>query len=366
MGRAGGDPLLVTKVEIQADPKPMDAGIAAAKVKVEKATQEIANTTSKNLDANLQQSVSKMLGAAGAATSAVAAVDRLVDSYNRYNNAAQALADQAADIRSAFGDSSDLAGSLTAIEKSARSIQAAAEAGRRAVDEVGNLTGVVDVVNKVAQGAAATEVSTQTLIDLLTSGAALSPLIALVGLYNKGTASLQQQLQVLYEKAELDAKSAAHAAEANRQHQNLIKEQEALAELQMNAASESEKIDLRRRKALDEVAKKQKETSDKYLDTINAEESAVLASTLIVLQAQVDAINARASTELKALDERQRREREANKEMAERIAAAYTQTIRQVQQQALDAFAGERLTGAAESILDRLNAIAQQRRNIRG
>lgn len=386
MSRAGGDPLLITKVEVQADLQPMDAGLAQAKVKAQKAAAEIGATMQrggagggpagvagsvgraggavKGVDQELRAGAGRILGIAGAATAAVAVIDRLIASYNRFKNAGRDLVNQSDAIGKALGAGSDINVGLSEAQKRAVAIGEATRQIRKDIEAAGDLGGVVDGVDKVALGAATMEASTTTFLEKMV--AAVSPAALIYQLLRKGTEETQKQAEAALEKAQRDAEAREEARKRNEQEVLLKESRKRVVEIQNEELEGINKLNAEYRKAINDIDARRKDASTELLASLDDEARAEKANYDKRVARLVEERRQKAESDRQSREESERQAREAAERQARALADAYSSAIGRIQQEAIAAFSAERLTGAVETLLDRVEAIAEQRRNIRG
>jgi|694.fasta_scaffold30237_5 hypothetical protein len=381
MAGPGGDPIMTTRVDITGNVAPLQQAVTQAKAEVKKLEVDTAmsgragaggggvgtgsvGAAAKGVDQELRTSAGRIFGIAGAATAAGAAIDRLIGSFNGFRNAGRDVVNQADSIGKALGSGSEISQGLTEAEKKAMAIAAATKEVRRDIESLGELNGVVDGVNKIALGAATTEAATTGLVSKLV--AAVSPAALLYQWYKKGTEETVKQAELALKKAQDEAKAREEAAEKNRQELLLVESRKRVIELQNAELTGINKLNAEYRKSINEINERRKGASAELLASLDDEAKAEKSNYDKRVQRLVDEMREKRDAREKAAREDDKRANDAAERQAKALADAYAGAFDRIRADSANAFPAERLIGSIETMIERLEALADQRSRLRG
>jgi predicted DNA-binding ribbon-helix-helix protein len=401
MAGPGGEPIMTTRVDITGNVAPLQQAVTQAKAEVKKLEAEVAKSpvvssaggsvgsavgkagaAAKGADQELRTSASRIFGIAGAATAAGAAIDRLIGSFNGFRNAGRDVVNQADSIGKALGSGSDINQGLTEAEKRTLAIASATKEVRKDIDAIKDLGGIVDLVNKITLGVTSAGLTIKGVATSL-----ISPLMMarqLYEWYQKGTVELEKQAQAALEKAQKDAEGAAAAQERNRQEALLVESRRRVVELQNAELTGINKLNADYRKNINEIDARRKGASAALLASLDDEAAAEKANYTTRVKRLADELREkREAREQAARDEEKRtketidKETEMRKEADRRqqelvdrqtqaLRQAYADVFDRIRADAANAFPAERLIGSIETMIERLEALADQRSRLRG
>jgi hypothetical protein len=403
MSRAGGDPILTTRVDITGNVAPLQQAVTQAKVESKKAGEEIqanlskpaaaavamsasgvrgaAGSTSgvpgyrtgyvspeivpirnitpaandaskavKGLDQELRTAFSRVIGGAGAVGALVAATDRAVGSYKAFTQAAADSVSEIEKLRDAITGGTPFDSALNDYEKAVKRIGEAAVAARKELANEEVASGLVDLISRTVVGIKLAESSS---LDLAAA-------------YESGTDALIGQKAEIIDNAEKSGKenlARANAEKAQLERAERLKQlREQLNKLQLDGLSGIDKINAETDAAIQANAAAQSKASGDELKLLQAISAQILRN---------------ADMRTAELYERQRKERElADKQAAEEqkridkqakaLADAYAGAFDRIRAESANAFPAERLIGSIETMIERLEALADQRSRLRG
>ena len=390
------------------------AGAAAQSAKVESTAQrEVAEAYKekagavKGADQELRQNFSRVIGGAAAVGGLVAALDGAITAYNKFSSAGAEAVREIEAIRQAIGGRIDIASGVTEYEKKIISIQENARKLRTELADLENLN-----VGREAQAlftgmTLATDEAAalnQTVENTVNSwGTLASTIDTVTSMYERGRDALVGQAAAAIKAGEEAALSAAFVAKANADAataaENLVKLKRELLSLQSAELEGVEKIradeaaaiqDIRDRmkglsydertvllQQLDQVKKnadarvkryeddlKRKEEAEKKQETDRSEREKKAEEEKKTREEQNAA--EKRDREIRDAAEMRAREREAADRQAKALADAYASAFDRIRADAANAFPAERLIGSIETMIERLEALADQRSRLRG
>jgi hypothetical protein len=397
MAGPGGDPIMTTRVDITGNVAPLQQAVAQAKVEAKKAGDTIQeNLAGGSADKDARANYSRIVGSAAAVGGLVAILDKAVNSYKEFASAGASAVKEIEAIRNAIGGDIAIAAGITEYEKKILSIRENAQKLRRELGELEavNLAGSID---RVALGMAVAGTESEYLAEnIIGAGLANAGLvnqaIALYHAYNKGSEAADKIAEANIKSGEEAAKSAADVQKRNADDaawlSSVVKLRRELRSMQNSELQGVEKIRAEEAAALDDV-------KDRMLG-VSSEESRLLIKHLEQIRINADTrvkryeeeIAMKAEAEKKAEEEKKAREeqnaaekrdremkdaaemrareREAADRQAKALADAYASAFDRIRTDAANAFPAERLIGSIETMIERLEALADQRSRLRG
>lgn len=405
----------VKKLETETAATSKAGSVAAAQsAKVESTAQREATEAYKEkagavkgADQELRQNFSRVIGGAAAVGGLVAALDGAITAYNKFSSAGAEAVREIEAIRQAIGGRIDIASGVTEYEKKIISIQENARKLRAELADLENLN-----IGREAQAfftgmtlatdeAASLDESVTDTVNRF--GTLASTIDTITSMYERGRDALVGQAAAAIKAGEEAALSAAFVAKANADAataaENLVKLKRELLSLQGAELEGVEKIradeaaaiqDIRDRmkglsydertvllQQLDQVKKnadarvkryeddlKRKEEAEKKQETDRAEREKKAEEEKKAREEQNAA--EKRDREMKDAAEMRAREREAADRQAKALADAYAGAFDRIRADSANAFPAERLIGSIETMIERLEALADQRSRLRG
>jgi hypothetical protein len=376
MSRAGGDPILTTRVDITGNVAPLQQAVTQAKAEVKKLEVDTAMSgragaggsgggsgigsigqtadgsakAVKGLDQELRTAFSRVIGGAGAVGALVAATDKAVGSYKAFT---QAAADSVAEIeklRNAITGGTPFDAALNDYEKAVKRIGEAAIEARKQLANDETASGIADLLQR-------------TLVGIqLTEGSALN----LAEAYRAGTAALIDQKAEIIDNAERTGKNNLKAANDEKQAVERVEKikqlREQLNKLQLDGLSGIERINAETDAAIQANAAAQSKASGDELKLLQAISAQILRNADL----RTAELYERQRKEKEAADKQAAEEQKRIDKQAKALADAYSGAFDRIRAESANAFPAERLIGSIETMIERLEALADQRSRLRG
>jgi hypothetical protein len=403
MSRAGGDPILTTRVDITGNVAPLQQAVTQAKAESKKAGEEIqanlskpaaaavamsasgvrgaAGSTSgvpgyrtgyvspeivpirnitpaandaskavKGLDQELRTAFSRVIGGAGAVGALMAATDRAVGSYKAFTQAAADSVTEIEKLRNAITGGTPFDAALNDYEKAVKRIGEAAIEARKQLANDETASGIADLLQR-------------TLVGIqLTEGSALN----LAEAYRAGTAALIDQKAEIIDNAERTGRNNLKAANDEKQAVERVEKikqlREQLNKLQLDGLSGIERINAETDAAIQANAAAQSKASGDELKLLQAISAQILRNADL----RTAELYERQRKEKEAADKQAAEEQKRIDKQAKALADAYSGAFDRIRAESANAFPAERLIGSIETMIERLEALADQRSRLRG
>jgi hypothetical protein len=343
MAGPGGDPIMTTRVDITGNVAPLQQAVTQAKAEVKKLEVDTA-----------------MSGRAGAAGG---------------GGPVGGAAAQAADATRNLGNEIDRT------EKKSRGLFQTMRAGYAAVAGsvllvIANMQKLVDLLAtgetrfasflKSTEGQGPAEVvaaANKELTELnnkLRGYGIMNPLSILESGFSKQNILDQiAAVESLIEKNQ-------QLADAQKRASRIEAERKALRQLQVEELEGIDLINARRNDAISEIAKKRKGASEEEMKLLDEQAAQVDRNTSRrIAKLNEEQKKVREDAE-KATREEEKRAKEAAERQAKALADAYAGAFDRIRADSANAFPAERLIGSIETMIERLEALADQRSRLRG
>jgi len=376
MAGPGGDPIMTTRVDITGNVAPLQQAVTQAKAEVKKLEVDTAMSgragaggsaggsgigsigqtadgsakAVKGLDQELRTAFSRVIGGAGAVGALVAATDRAVGSYKAFTQAAADSVTEIEKLRNAITGGTPFDAALNDYEKAVKRIGEAAIEARKQLANDETASGIADLLQR-------------TLVGIqLTEGSALN----LAEAYRAGTAALIDQKAEIIDNAERTGKNNLKAANDEKQAVERVEKikqlREQLNKLQLDGLSGIERINAETDAAIQANAAAQSKASGDELKLLQAISAQILRNADL----RTAELYERQRKEKEAADKQAAEEQKRIDKQAKALADAYSGAFDRIRAESANAFPAERLIGSIETMIERLEALADQRSRLRG
>lgn len=386
MANGGGEPLMTTRVDVTGNVAPLEQKLEQAKAGVKAAAaemQSVANSpagtpaaaaAASNVAAATKQAAEQI----GASTTVAAAgFDAITERANAATSATQKLGAMANMTFSAMrGKALLLLSSLLLLPKAAKLLETTFESANTKFLKFSRDIVTAPVEERIAAGRKEVE-------RLDASIAKLEQYDVSSYFYNKAV----EQRRITEQQLDRDIREM----NKNTQDERVKTTRQSLNDLRASMLDEVGQELYERGKAIKKLQDQRKGASEAENELIDE----AISLTILKSEREIAAIHAKRDAEKKAAEESRREREEAQKKADEdaqkaadeeeqrrkeqerrqqdaidrqtkALADAYSNAFNAIRAEAANAFPAERLIGSIETMIDRLEALADQRRNLRG
>jgi hypothetical protein len=340
MAGPGGDPIMTTRVDITGNVAPLQQAVTQAKAEVKKLESDTSRP-----------------GGAGSGGPAGAAAAQATDATRNLGNEIDRTEKKSkglfATMRTGYAA---VAGSvLLVVANMQRLVDLLASGETRFASFLKSTEG-----QGPAETVAAANKELTELNNKLRGYGIMNPLSILESGFSKQNIIDQiQAVESLIEKNQ-------QLADAQRKAGRIEAEKKALRQLQVEELEGIDLINARRNDAIAEITKKRKGASEEEMALLDQQAAQVDRNTSKrIAKLNEEQKKVREDAE-KAAREEEKRARESAERQAKALADAYAGAFDRIRADSANAFPAERLIGSIETMIERLEALADQRSRLRG